>query len=98
MVLALGLSSCNIDEPAPKATPKTFDEYKAQLRKFVNSEKLFVDSSKVGYNINEFAPLSSTSYAAYKAYTPWLRGLGFRTWAKPLAHASSTAADLLLQD
>jgi predicted RNase H-related nuclease YkuK (DUF458 family) len=37
------------------------------------------------------------SYAAYKAYTPWLRGLGFRTWAKPDAPGASTAADLLLQ-
>jgi predicted RNase H-related nuclease YkuK (DUF458 family) len=37
------------------------------------------------------------SFAAYKAYTPWLRGVGFRTWAKPDAHGASTAADLLLQ-
>ena len=38
------------------------------------------------------------SFAAYKAYSPWLRGLGFRMWAKPDAHAASTAADLLLKD
>jgi predicted RNase H-related nuclease YkuK (DUF458 family) len=37
------------------------------------------------------------SFAAYKAYTPWLRGVGFRTWAKPDSPASSSAADLLLQ-
>ena len=67
MVLAAGLNSCNIDEPAQKATPKTFEEYKTQLRKFVDSEKLFVDSCKVGYNINEFAPISGTSFLAYQA-------------------------------
>lgn len=38
------------------------------------------------------------SYAAYKAYSPWLRGSGFRTWAKPDSPASSSAADLLLKD
>ena len=38
------------------------------------------------------------SYAAYKAYSPWLRGLGFRMWAKPDSPASSSAADLLLKD
>ena len=38
------------------------------------------------------------SYSAYKAYSPWLRGLGFRTWAKPDSPASSSAADLLLKD
>lgn len=38
------------------------------------------------------------SYSAYKSYVPWLRGMGFRTFAKPLSHASSSAADLLLQD
>ncbi len=38
------------------------------------------------------------SYTAYKSYVPWLRGMGFRTWAKPLAFGATTAADLLLQD
>ncbi len=38
------------------------------------------------------------SYLAYKAYVPWLRGSGWRVWVKPLSHASSSAADLLVQD
>lgn len=38
------------------------------------------------------------SNAAYKSYVPWLRSLGYRVWAKPLSHAASSAADLLLQD
>lgn len=48
--------------------------------------------------INEKGVAKNKSYAAYKSYIPWLRGLGFRTWSKPLGHAATTAADLLLQD
>lgn len=38
------------------------------------------------------------SYIAYKSFVPWLRGLGFRVWAKPLSHAASTGADFLLKE
>jgi predicted RNase H-related nuclease YkuK (DUF458 family) len=48
--------------------------------------------------INEKGIRKNRSYEAYKAYAPWLRGMGFRAWAKPLAFASTSAADLLLQD
>jgi len=47
---------------------------------------------------NDKGMIRNKSHAAYKAYVPWLRGLGFRTWAKPLAFGATTAADLLLQD
>lgn len=47
---------------------------------------------------NDKGMIRNKSYAAYKSYVPWLRGLGFRTWAKPLAFGATTAADLLLQD
>jgi predicted RNase H-related nuclease YkuK (DUF458 family) len=47
---------------------------------------------------NERGVSKNKSYIAYKSYVPWLRGMGFRTWAKPLSHASTTAADLLIQD
>jgi len=47
---------------------------------------------------NERGVIKNRSYTAYKSYAPWLRGLGFRTWAKPMAWASSSTADLLLQD
>jgi predicted RNase H-related nuclease YkuK (DUF458 family) len=59
---------------------------------------LHVDFNPVPGTINEKGVSKNRSYTAYKAYTPWLRGMGFRTWTKPLAHASSTAADLLLKD
>lgn len=47
---------------------------------------------------NEKGMSRNKSHAAYKAYVPWLRSMGFRTWSKPLGFASTTAADLLLQD
>jgi predicted RNase H-related nuclease YkuK (DUF458 family) len=37
------------------------------------------------------------SNVTYKSYVPWLRSIGYRVWVKPLAHASTSAADLLLQ-
>jgi predicted RNase H-related nuclease YkuK (DUF458 family) len=37
------------------------------------------------------------SFIAYKSYVPWLRGLGFRVWCKPMGFASTSAADLLLK-
>lgn len=47
---------------------------------------------------NEKGVHRNKSYPAYKSYAPWLRGLGFRVWAKPMSFASTSAADLLLQD
>ena len=44
-----------------------------------------------GYSVNK-------SNVSYKSFVPWLRGMGYRVWAKPKAAASSSAADLLLQD
>lgn len=59
---------------------------------------LHVDFNPVEGNINERGVSKNKSYVAYKSYASWLRSSGFRTWAKPLSHASSTAADLLLKD
>lgn len=59
---------------------------------------IHVDFNPFEGTINERGISKNRSYVAYKSYVPWLRGLGFRTWAKPTAHASTSAADLLLQD
>jgi predicted RNase H-related nuclease YkuK (DUF458 family) len=59
---------------------------------------LHVDFNPFEGSINEKGMHKNRSYAAYKAYVPWLRGMGFRTWAKPLSFASTSAADLLLKD
>jgi hypothetical protein len=59
---------------------------------------LHMDFNPFEGSVNEKGIRKNRSYEAYKSYSPWLRGLGFRTWAKPLAFASTSAADLLLQD
>ena len=70
--------------PEDKLTPRLVD--------------LHVDFNPVEGSINEKGISKNRSYPAYKAYVPWLRGMGFRTWAKPLAFAATSAADLLLKD
>jgi predicted RNase H-related nuclease YkuK (DUF458 family) len=52
----------------------------------------------VDFNPFEGASGKNKSYVAYKSFVPWLRGLGFRVWAKPNSAASSSAADFLLQE
>lgn len=59
---------------------------------------IHVDFNPSEGTLNERGVHRNKSYPAYKAYAPWLRGLGFRTWAKPMSPASASAADLLLQD
>lgn len=59
---------------------------------------IHVDFNPIEGNLNERGVSKNKSYFAYKAYVPWLRGMGFRTWVKPMSHASTTAADLLLKD
>lgn len=57
-----------------------------------------VDFNPFQGSLNEKGIMKNKSYPAYKSYAPWLRGMGFRTWAKPMAFAATSAADLLLQD
>lgn len=59
---------------------------------------IHVDFNPSEGSLNEKGVMKNKSYAAYKSYAPWLRGMGFRTWAKPMAFAATSAADLLLQD
>lgn len=59
---------------------------------------IHVDFNPHEGTINERGVSKNKSYVAYKAYIPWLRGLGFRTWVKNVAFAATSAADLLLQD
>ena len=59
---------------------------------------LHVDFNPAPGNMNEKGVSKNRSYPAYKSYVPWLRGMGFRTWAKPSGFASTSAADLLLKD
>jgi predicted RNase H-related nuclease YkuK (DUF458 family) len=38
------------------------------------------------------------SYNAFKAFTPWLKGLNYRVFCKPSSPAAASAADLLLKN
>lgn len=59
---------------------------------------LHADFNPFEGSINERGVTKNKSNAAYKSYVPWLRGMGYRVWAKPMGPASTSAADLLLQD
>jgi predicted RNase H-related nuclease YkuK (DUF458 family) len=59
---------------------------------------IHVDFNPFEGSLNEKGVHKNRSYAAYKSYVPWLKGMGFRVWAKPMAFCSTSAADLLLQD
>lgn len=59
---------------------------------------IHVDFNPVEGSINERGVSKNKSYQAYKSFVPWLRGLNFRVWGKPMSFASTTAADLLLHD
>jgi hypothetical protein len=59
---------------------------------------IHVDFNPFEGKMNERGVGKNKSFAAYKSYVPWLRSMGFRVWAKPMSFASSSAADLLLQD
>lgn len=59
---------------------------------------LHVDFNPFPGSLNEKGVSRNKSHSSYKSYVPWLKGLGFRTWAKPLAYAATSAADLLLHD
>lgn len=71
------------------------DGEKTQEYKLVD---LHLDFNPVEGSIDHRGVSKNKSYLSYRAYVPWLRGLGFRTWAKPAAWAATSAADLLLKD
>ena len=49
------------------------------------------------YNPEEGDFGKNKSNLSYKTYVPWLRGLGYRVFCKPMGYASTSAADLLLR-
>ena len=65
----------------------------------VNPYKLVdihVDFNPFEGTINERGVSKNKSNMAYRAYVPWLRGMNYRVYAKPLAWGATSAADLLL--
>ncbi len=59
---------------------------------------IHVDFNPFEGTINERGISKNKSNMAYRAYVPWLRGMNYRVYAKPLAWGATSAADLLLQD
>ena len=77
----------------------------ALVRNLVMTDADLIDNKVIDLHV-DFNPFESSQYekghrnksfVAYKSYVPWLRGLGFRVWAKPCAFAATSAADLLLK-
>jgi len=59
---------------------------------------LHLDFNPVEGSVDKKGQAKNRSNLSYKTYAPWLRAMGYRVWAKPNATASTSAADLLLQD
>lgn len=59
---------------------------------------LHLDFNPVEGNIDKKGYAKNRSNLSYKTYVPWLRSLGYRVFAKNIAYAATSAADLLLQD
>jgi len=77
----------------------------AVVRNLIMTDVDLMDTKVIDLHV-DFNPFESSQYEkghrnksfiAYKSYVPWLRGLGFRVWAKPMGFASTSAADLLLK-
>lgn len=59
---------------------------------------LHLDFNPVEGKVDGKGFAKNRSNLSYKTYVPWLRGMGYRVWSKPMATAATSAADLLLQD
>ena len=59
---------------------------------------LHVDFNPVEGKLDGRGFAKNRSNLSYKTYVPWLRGMGYRVFAKPAAHCATSAADLLLKD
>lgn len=59
---------------------------------------LHLDFNPVEGNVDKKGHAKNRSNLSYKTYVPWLRGMGYRVFAKPVAYGATSAADLLLQD
>ena len=59
---------------------------------------LHLDFNPVEGKVDGRGHAKNRSNVSYKTYVPWLRGMGYRVFAKPIAYGATSAADLLLQD
>lgn len=59
---------------------------------------IHVDYNPFEGHVDKKGNAKNKSNMSYRAMVPYLRSLGYRVFAKPLGFASTSAADLLLQD
>jgi predicted RNase H-related nuclease YkuK (DUF458 family) len=59
---------------------------------------LHVDFNPFEGELDKRGNQKNKSNVAYKSFVPWLRGLGYRVFAKPMSYASTNAADILLKN
>ena len=71
------------------------DAEKSMVYKLID---LHLDFNPVEGKIDGKGYAKNRSNLSYKSYVPWLRSIGYRVYAKPLAYGATSAADLLLQD
>lgn len=71
------------------------DNDKTTVYKLVD---IHIDFNPVEGKIDKKGFAKNKSVVSYRTYVPWLRGLGYRVWAKPSSPAATGCADLLLQD
>lgn len=70
------------------------DYEKAQAFNLID---LHVDFNPYEGELDKRGNQKNKSNVAYKSFVPWLRGLGYRVFAKPMSFASTNAADILLK-
>jgi predicted RNase H-related nuclease YkuK (DUF458 family) len=73
------------------------DADKMQAKQF-KSIDLHLDYNPFEGKIDNRGFAKNKSYTAFKAFTPWLKGLNYRVFAKPISPAAASAADLLLKN
>lgn len=59
---------------------------------------IHIDFNPFEGTMNARGMSKNKSNAAYNAYVPWMKGMGYRVYVKPDAAASTSAADLLCQE
>lgn len=71
------------------------DEDKSKIFRLID---LHLDYNPFEGKIDNRGFAKNKSNEAYKAYVPWLKGLSYRVFCKPVSPAAASAADLLLKN
>lgn len=94
------LSKCNgeysyISPQKEKTFIENLKLSKSEIDSVFRLVDLHVDFNPYEFNYGGRSNSRNKSFIAYKNYVPWLRGTGFRTWAKSESFAAKSADSLL---